>query len=150
MVEEEEVTGEHEASAAGESTEGEGDEGMRGLNDELDKCSLCGTTASAAVVTFALLLLGLAQLSLARTLSQTTFQTPEDASGALFAAVQKHDERALRQILGVGAQLVSSDDKIQDSLDRERKDLGPKTATDAGAMTTYHRDPSWVPAEPMS
>jgi Protein of unknown function (DUF2950) len=93
---------------------------MRELNYELDKSPLRGTTASAALATFAVLLLGLVPLTLARALNQTAFRSPEDASGALFAAVQKHDERAQTQILGAGAKLVSSDDKVQDSLDRER------------------------------
>src|SRR5207302_7990831 len=39
---------------------------------------------------------------------------------ALFAAVQRHDERAVTEILGAGTELVSSDDKVQDTLDREQ------------------------------
>src|SRR5205085_9533450 len=68
----------------------------------------------------ALLLAGSAQLSLARPSSQTTFPSPEDASRALLAAVQQHDERALTQIVGAGTELLSSDDKVQDTLERER------------------------------
>jgi hypothetical protein len=93
---------------------------MRETYSDLDKSPLRGTTASAALTTFVVLLAGFVQLSLARTLSQTTFQSPEDAGSALFAAVQKHDERAVVRILGAEAKLVSSGDKIQDSLDRER------------------------------
>src|SRR5205085_2770861 len=59
-------------------------------------------------------------LCLARPLRQTTFASPEDASRALFAAVQRHDERAVTEILGAGTDLVSSDDKVQDTLNRER------------------------------
>ena len=68
----------------------------------------------------ALLLAGSAQLCLARPSSQTTFPSPEDASRALLAAVQKHDERGLTEILGAGTELLSSDDKVQDTLERER------------------------------
>jgi hypothetical protein len=49
-----------------------------------------------------------------------SFASPEEAIHALFSAVQSHDEQALTQILGAGTELVSSDDKAQDTLDRER------------------------------
>jgi hypothetical protein len=49
-----------------------------------------------------------------------SFPSPEDASRALYSAVQRHDEKALTQILGAGTELVSSDDQAQDALDRER------------------------------
>ena len=68
----------------------------------------------------ALLLVGSGQLCLARSSSQTTFASPEDASRALFSAVQKDDERTLTQILGAGPELLNSNDKAQDTLDRER------------------------------
>jgi Protein of unknown function (DUF2950) len=92
---------------------------MRG-KDSLEKGSLRGPAISAAVATFALLLVGAVQLCLARPPSQMTFASPEEASHALFSAVQSHDEQALTQILGAGTELVSSDDKAQDTLDRER------------------------------
>jgi hypothetical protein len=93
---------------------------MRAMKSELKACPWRRRTASAAPAIFALLLAGSVQLCLARPLSQTTFPSPEDASGALFAAVQRHDERAVTEILGAGTELVSSDDKVQDTLDRER------------------------------
>jgi hypothetical protein len=52
--------------------------------------------------------------------SQTAFATPDDASRALASAVQQHDERAVRDILGGGSELMSSDDTVEDTLDRER------------------------------
>jgi hypothetical protein len=89
------------------------------MKSELDKGSWRGTTASAALATFALLLSGSA-LSLARPTGETTFPSPDEASHALFSAAQKHDEQALAQILGAGTELVSSDDKAQDTLEREQ------------------------------
>jgi hypothetical protein len=90
------------------------------MNGKLEKRALRRATANAALATFAMLLTGFVQPGLARPLNQTTFPSPEDASNALLAAVQKHDERAETQILGAGAEILSSDDKIQDTLDRER------------------------------
>jgi hypothetical protein len=89
------------------------------MNSELEGGPLRGLTGRVALTTFALLLAGPVTL-LARPLSQTTFASPEDASHALLAAVQKRDERAVTQILGTGAELVSSGDKLQDTLERER------------------------------
>ena len=93
---------------------------MRAMKSELKACPRRRRTASAALAIFALLLTGSVQLCLARPLRQTTFPSPEDASRALFAAVQRHDERAVTEILGAGTELVSSDDKVQDTLDREQ------------------------------
>ena len=70
--------------------------------------------------TFTLLLAGSVQLCLARPVSQTTFPSAEEASHALLAAVQRHDDRAVTQILGAGTSFVSSGDKGQDSLEREQ------------------------------
>ena len=72
-----------------------------------------------ALTTFALLLVSPVTL-LARPSAQTTFASPEDASRALLAAVQKHDERAVTRILGAQGDLVSSGDKLQDTFERER------------------------------
>lgn len=68
----------------------------------------------------ALLLAGSVRVGLAGPLGHTTFASPEAASGALVAAVEGHDEQALTRILGAGRELISSDDDVQDSLDRER------------------------------
>jgi len=75
---------------------------MGAMKSELKACPWRWRTASAAPAIFALLLAGSVQLCLARPLSQTTFPSPEDASRALFAAVQRHDERAVTEILGRG------------------------------------------------
>src|ERR1700730_3303491 len=92
---------------------------MRGI-DNLEKGPLRRSPTSAALAAFALLLGGSGQLCLARPPSQTNFPSPEEASRALFSAVERHDEQALTQILGTGTELLSSDDKAQDTLDRER------------------------------
>jgi hypothetical protein len=92
---------------------------MDEMKGELEGSPLRGLTGRVALATFSLLLAGPATL-LARPLSQTTFASPEDASHALLAAVQKHDERAVTQILGTRAELVTSGDNLQDALERER------------------------------
>jgi Protein of unknown function (DUF2950) len=93
---------------------------MHEINGELEGSPLRGLTGRVALTTFALLLAGPATLSFARPSSQTTFASPEDASRALLEAVQKRDERAVTKILGTGSELVTSGDKGQDSLERER------------------------------
>jgi hypothetical protein len=82
---------------------------MHETNSELD--GLRGISTRVALTTFALLLAGPVTL-LARPSSQTTFASPEDASRALLAAVQRHDERAVTDILGTRGELVSSGDKL--------------------------------------
>jgi hypothetical protein len=92
---------------------------MSGI-DSVKKDSSRRPTPSAAVAAVALLLGGAVQPCLARPTSEMTFPSPEEASRALFSAVQGHDEHALTQILGAGSELASSDDKAQDTVDRER------------------------------
>jgi hypothetical protein len=92
---------------------------MYEMNSGLEGTPLRGVTGSVALTTFALLLAGSVTECLARPSSQTTFGSPEDASRALLTAVEKHDDRALTKILGAGAELVTSGDKNQDSLERE-------------------------------
>jgi hypothetical protein len=93
---------------------------MRILNSQLERFSVRGPLPSVALAAFALFLLGYAQLSLAGQSRQTTFKSAEEASHALFTAVQNDNEHAVTNILGAGNELVSSDDEAQDKLDRER------------------------------
>lgn len=52
---------------------------------------------------------------------QKSFPSPEDAVGALVAAVQAHDEKAMLAIFGPeGKDLVKSGDPVQDKQSRER------------------------------
>jgi hypothetical protein len=73
-----------------------------------------------ALALFTLFLAGYAQLSLAAQSSQSTFKSAEEASHALFLAVQNDDARALTDILGAGNEFVSAGDEAEDQLDRER------------------------------
>ena len=93
---------------------------MRSLKSKLENVSLRGPRPGIALAVFALVLAGYAQLSVAGPSSQATFKSAEDASHALFMAVQNDDERGVTAILGAGNELVSSDDDAQDKLDRER------------------------------
>lgn len=79
--------------------------------------------SSLMLVTAAFLLtlvLG-SQLSFAQETNQRVFRSPEEASGALFTAVQQADNRALLEILGPAAKnLVTSGDPAEDMKERER------------------------------
>jgi hypothetical protein len=92
---------------------------MRGMNNGFEKHQLPRPTAGAVLVACALLMAGSVKLCLAGPSSQTTFPSPDDASRALVSAVQEHDEPALKGILGGAGELISSDDKAEDTLDRE-------------------------------
>src|ERR1700688_143252 len=91
---------------------------MRGIKSGFEKRHLPGP--SAALVACALLVAGSVKLCLAGQSSQTTFPSPDDASSALVSALQEHDERAVTELLGGGSELISSDDKTEDTLERER------------------------------
>jgi hypothetical protein len=70
-------------------------------------------------VVFALWTLVPFRVAIAQQPGQKTFSTPEEASHALFVAVQKDDEEALLRILGPDArQLISSGDDIEDESNR--------------------------------
>src|SRR5712664_1189824 len=74
----------------------------------------------AAISTFALLIVGYSQLSLAQKSGPETFSSPGKATSALFQALQNSDEEALERILGAGKEVTSSNDEIEDKLERER------------------------------
>src|SRR5258706_13196935 len=74
----------------------------------------------AALSTLALLIVGYSQLSLAQKSGPETFSSPGKATSALFQAVQNSDEEALERILGADKEVTSSNDAIQDRLERER------------------------------
>jgi hypothetical protein len=69
---------------------------------------------------FALLIVGYSQSSLAQKSGPETFSSPGKASSALFQAVQNSDEEALERILGADKEVTSSNDEIEDKLERER------------------------------
>ena len=68
----------------------------------------------------ALLIVGYSHLSLAQKSGPETFSSPGKASSALFQAVQNSDEEALERILGADKEVTSSNDEIEDKLERER------------------------------
>jgi len=72
------------------------------------------------VVGLLLLVAGLAGSSFAQNSQPRTFSSPGEASDALFQAAQKEDEPALEAILGAGKEVTSSDDDVEDKLEREQ------------------------------
>ncbi len=77
-----------------------------------------------AVLMFALLLVGyprsgFAEESAARP-GTKTFSSPTEACTALSEAVKNADEKTLESILGVGKEVTSSSDEVEDNLEREQ------------------------------
>src|ERR1700689_4783212 len=93
---------------------------MYGTRNGFEKNRLPTSAAGAALAVCALLAAGSVELCVAAPSSQPTFASPDDAGRALASAVQQRDEQAVRDILGGGGELISSDDKVEDTLDRER------------------------------
>jgi hypothetical protein len=67
-----------------------------------------------------LLVMSLGSLSHAQKSTQETFASAEEATRALFVAVQSDNQQALMQILGGGKELVSANDEIEDKIEREQ------------------------------
>jgi hypothetical protein len=93
---------------------------MRDTNIRFEKLPGRGLAATVAFATFALLLAGYAQACFAQQPGAKPFSSAEEASHALYLAVQSDNEEAMTKILGAGKELVSLDDKIQDKLERDR------------------------------
>ena len=93
---------------------------MRDANNIFGKLPGRRFAATVAFTTFALLLAGCTRLCLAQQPGTTPFPSAEEASHALYLAVQSDNEEAMTNILGAGQELVSLDDKDQDKLERER------------------------------
>src|SRR5689334_5074346 len=70
-------------------------------------------------VVFWLVVLGFAELGFAQQAVPETFASPGEASNALFQAVQNDDDQALQLILGAGKDVTSSNDEIEDKLERD-------------------------------
>jgi len=68
----------------------------------------------------ALLMVGYSDLSRAQKSGPETFSSPGQATRALFQAVQNGDEEALERIVGADKEVTSSNDEIEDKLERER------------------------------
>jgi hypothetical protein len=76
------------------------------------------TNTAIAAALFALHLASSAAMAAAQ--PPRTFASAQEASNALYLAVQGNDDKALTAILGAGKELVSSHDSAQDRLDRKR------------------------------
>jgi hypothetical protein len=90
---------------------------MRRMNLVFDKLHRASLLSGVAI---AILLAGcFATRALAQQPGQKTFASPEDASNALFMAVQSNDEKAILAILGPdGLRIVSSGDDAEDATER--------------------------------
>src|SRR5579864_6259487 len=102
----------------------------------------------ATLPTLAMLLFW-SQQTFAQEPNQQVFRSPEEASSALFAAVQKADNRALLEILGAaGKDLISSGDPAEDMKERERfvakyEQMHRTTKEHSGVMILYVGAENW-------
>ena len=115
---------------------------MRGTKNACETFRLPISIAGAVLAASALLAAGSVEPCLAAPSSQTIFASPADAARALASAVQQHDERAVRDILGGGSELTRSDDTVEDTLDRERfaqkyREMH-RLVRDSGGITTLY------------
>jgi hypothetical protein len=111
------ATDEHDAGSAVKRPEEH--QMICGMRNGFEKHRLSRSRAGAALAICALLA-ATVDFCLAAPSGQPTFATADDAGRALVSAVQKHDERTVREILGGGSEIISSNDKIEDALDRDR------------------------------
>ena len=81
------------------------------------KSRLAGLVALAVCQ---VLVVGHANVSLAQAAQPKTYSSPAEACDALVQAVQAGDEKALESILGVGKEVTSSNDEVEDQLEREQ------------------------------
>ena len=91
---------------------------MRDTSVKFEKLPERGFAATVAFAILALLLAGYGQLCLAQQPGKQIFPSAEDASQALYLAVQNDNEEAMTTILGAGKQLIFSDDNVH-KLDRD-------------------------------
>jgi hypothetical protein len=120
----------------------------RGMKNGFDQAHFPRPAQRAIHVACALLMAGSVNLCMAESLKQTTFSSPEEASRALVSAVQTHDERAVARILGGAGELISSNDKTEDTLDRERftqryQQMHRWLRESEGIMTLYIGAENW-------
>lgn len=75
----------------------------------------------ATLMTVIFIALGASAVSLAETVKQRTFVSPEEAVKAMIEALKSNDLKALETILGFGSQdLITSGDPVADQSDREQ------------------------------
>lgn len=92
---------------------------MHTNNMKLETFTIRLACGFASTVLF-LLVAGFAGSSFAQGSQPRTFSSPGEASDALFQAAQKEDEPALEAILGAGKEVTSSNDEVEDKLEREQ------------------------------
>jgi Protein of unknown function (DUF2950) len=102
-----------------------------------------------ATLSILAMLLFWSQVTFAQEPNQQVFRSPEEASGALFAATQQTDNPALLEILGpAGKDLISSGDPAEDRRERERfvakyKQMHRVTKDQSGMMLLYVGAENW-------
>jgi hypothetical protein len=79
----------------------------------------CGF-AFTVLLLFLLLVMGFAETTFAQESQPKTFSSPGKATNALFQAAQDGDEQGLEAILGAGKEVTSSNDEVEDKLEREQ------------------------------
>lgn len=72
-----------------------------------------------ALSALALVVIG-TRSSFAQQVEQKTFSSAAEASQALFLAVRNEDDQAVGAILGAGKEVTSSNDEVEDKLERDR------------------------------
>jgi hypothetical protein len=93
---------------------------MRHITDQKLDASQARPLSTSRAITSVLVAINLVPLSFAQESAQQSFPSAEAASHALFVAVQSDNDHALAQILGGGTELVSTDDRAEDQLEREQ------------------------------
>ena len=76
--------------------------------------------ALVALAVCQVLVVGHPNVSLAQPSQPKTYSSPAEACDALIKAVQAGDEKMLESILGVGKEVTSSNDEVEDQLEREQ------------------------------
>jgi hypothetical protein len=79
----------------------------------------CGFASTALLLLF-LIVMSFASTSFAQQSQPKAFSSPGEASDALFQAAKGADETALEAILGAGKEITSSNDDVEDKLEREQ------------------------------
>src|SRR6202158_6312863 len=83
-------------------------------------CGFASSVLLLLLVGLLLLVVGFTGSSFAQDSQPRTFSSPGEAANALFEAAQKEDAPALETILGVGKEVTSSSDELEDKLEREQ------------------------------
>jgi len=111
--------------------------------------SLC-LAALTGIITVVLLLGGAYAPSLAESLQQKSFASPEEAVSALVAAVKADDQKEMLAILGPGSEeLISSGDEIADKAGREKflnayEEMNKLEKVSTGKMILCMGEDNWL------